>query len=216
MKKMIEARNLKKAYEKHVLFEHVNLEIYQNEMVAIMGKSGTGKTTLLNILGLIEAASTGDILYEGKKINFKKKKQITELLKTKIGFLFQNFALLNEKTIYDNLKLAMPRKMSHSDKKMRMKEALGKVGLRKPLEEKIFYLSGGEQQRVALARLFLKENSVIFADEPTGSLDEENRDVVLGLLQDLKNEGKTIVIVTHDKVVGEYCDRIIYLEPSNK
>jgi len=212
MEVMIEAKGLKKCYGAHVLFDDVDMQIYHNEMIAIMGKSGTGKTTLLNILGLIEEATAGDIWYNGNRINVKKEKEVAQLLRTKIGFLFQNFALLNDKSIYDNLKIALPKKLSSTDKKAKMKKALSKVGLRKNLSDKIFYLSGGEQQRVAMARLFLKENEVIFADEPTGSLDADNRDIVLGLLDDLRRAGKTIVIVTHDKVVGDHCDRIIYLD----
>jgi len=210
MEKIIEVTSLTKQYGRHVLFENLNIEINKGEMIAIMGKSGMGKTTLLNILGLIEPASSGQIFYDGKTIDFRKQKQISQLLQTKIGFLFQNFALLNEKTIYDNLKVALPKKAEA--KKAHMNAALAKVGLNKPLDDKIFYLSGGEQQRVAIARLFLKECDVIFADEPTGSLDEENRDSVLNLLADLKAEGKAIVIVTHDQAVGDFCDRVIYLE----
>jgi len=117
-----------------------------------------GRPTLLNILGLIEPASSGQIFYDGKVIDFRKQKEISQLLQKKIGFLFQNFALLNEKTIYDNLKVALPKKAK--DAREDMKHALAKVGLNKPLDDKIFYLSGGEQQRVAIARLFLKECGV--------------------------------------------------------
>jgi len=206
---IIEAYGLQKKYGSHVLFDRLDLQIIKGEMVAIMGTSGKGKTTLMNILGLIERPSAGEIRYDGVSVDSKNKREVTKLLKTKIGFLFQNFALLNEKTIYDNLKFALPRKTA--EQKLRMKEALMKVGLDKELDDKVFALSGGEQQRLAIARLFLKEHDVIFADEPTGSLDETNRDSVIELLQELQREGKTIVIVTHDKVVGASCDRIFEL-----
>lgn len=203
----ITAKNISKKYGDRTLFENLSLEIQRDEMVAIMGKSGSGKTTLINMLGLIEPTIHGNILYNDEIINYRDKRKIEKLLQKNIGYLFQNFALLNEKSVSENLKLALSKKAANKTQKML--DALEKVGLKNTLDEKVYHLSGGEQQRVAIARLFLKECDVVFADEPTGSLDEASRDTVLVLLKELQKAGKTIIIVTHDAVVGNYCDRII-------
>jgi len=203
----IKTKGLSKKYGDRMLFENVDFDIKANEMVAIMGKSGSGKTTLINMLGLIEPTHSGDIFYDDERVRFKDKRKVEKLFQTKIGYLFQNFALLNEKKVSENLAFAMPKKQAN--KKEAMLAALDKVGLSAYLDEKVYHLSGGEQQRVAIARLFLKECEVIFADEPTGSLDEENRAEILSLLKELQRAGKTIIIVTHDQVVADACDRII-------
>ncbi|MGL5020771.1 MAG: ABC transporter ATP-binding protein [Mycoplasmatales bacterium] len=207
MKTIIQTKNLTKKFDKKIIFEDLNIEIRENEMVAIMGKSGSGKTTFLNTISLIEPPTSGEIFYNDKKIS--KNKQITKLLREEIGFLFQNFALINEKTVYENLLYAIGKKTRTT--KSKMIEILKVVGLPDCIDKKIFFLSGGEQQRVALARLLLKKCNIIFADEPTGSLDELNRDEIIKILKNLQKNGKTIIIVTHDTYVGSACDRTINL-----
>ena len=203
---MIEIKNLNKKFNDKVIFNNLNLTIEDGEMLAISGASGSGKTTLLNILGKLDKEYDGNIIIDNK--NLKTITQ-TNYLRNTIGFLFQNYALADNLTVTRNLDFSL--KYS-DDKSLEAKEnALEMVGLdpKEYLNKKIYTLSGGEQQRVALARLFLKPCSIILADEPTGSLDVKNRDVVLEILRKMNEHGKTVIVVTHDPYVLTVCDRVI-------
>lgn len=196
---------IKKINDK-VIFNNLNLTIEDGEMLAISGASGSGKTTLLNILGKLDKEYDGNIIIDNK--NLKTITQ-TNYLRNTIGYLFQNYALADNLTVTRNLDFSL--KYS-DDKSLEAKEnALEMVGLdpKEYLNKKIYTLSGGEQQRVALARLFLKPCSIILADEPTGSLDVKNRDVVLEILRKMNEHGKTVIVVTHDSYVLTVCDRVI-------
>lgn len=205
----IEVKDLAKKYDAIELFTNFQFAIESGEMVGIFGKSGSGKTTLLNMLGLIETQYDGEIRYNEQLIT--KMTQRRNLLREKIGFIFQNYGLVDNETIYDNLNLV--RKIFYQKKKAKlplMINALQQVSLDQSfLDKKVFTCSGDEQQRVAIAKLFLKEASVIFADEPTASLDNDNKHNVLQHLKKLQQLGKTIVIVTHDQDISSYCDRIV-------
>lgn len=203
---MIEIKNLNKKFNDKVIFNNLNLTIEDGEMLAISGASGSGKTTLLNILGKLDKEYDGNIIIDNK--NLKTITQ-TNYLRNTIGYLFQNYALADNLTVTRNLDFSL--KYS-DDKSLEAKEnALEMVGLdpKEYLNKKIYTLSGGEQQRVALARLFLKPCSIILADEPTGSLDVKNRDVVLEILRKMNEHGKTVIVVTHDSYVLTVCDRVI-------
>lgn len=203
---MIEIKNLNKTFDDKVIFNNFNLIIEDGEMIAISGASGSGKTTLLNILGKLDKDYSGDIIVDNK--NLKSITQ-TSYLRNTIGYLFQNYALADNLTVTKNLDFSM--KYS-DDKSLEAKEhALEMVGLnpKEYLTKKIYALSGGEQQRVALARLFLKPCSIILADEPTGSLDVKNRDMVLEILRKMNKNGKTVILVTHDPYVLTVCDKVI-------
>lgn len=203
---MIEIKNLNKMFDDRVIFNNFNLIIEDGEMIAISGASGSGKTTLLNILGKLDKDYSGDIIVDNK--NLKSITQ-TSYLRNTIGYLFQNYALADNLTVTKNLDFSM--KYS-DDKSLEAKEhALEMVGLnpKEYLTKKIYALSGGEQQRVALARLFLKPCSIILADEPTGSLDVKNRDIVLEILRKMNKNGKTVILVTHDPYVLTVCDKVI-------
>ena len=203
---MIEIKNLNKMFDDKVIFNNFNLIIEDGEMIAISGASGSGKTTLLNILGKLDKDYSGDIIVDNK--NLKSITQ-TSYLRNTIGYLFQNYALADNLTVTKNLDFSM--KYS-DDKSLEAKEhALEMVGLnpKEYLTKKIYALSGGEQQRVALARLFLKPCSIILADEPTGSLDIKNRDIVLEILRKMNKNGKTVILVTHDPYVLTVCDKVI-------
>ena len=205
---MIEIKNLNKKFNDKVIFNNLNLTIEDGEMLAISGASGSGKTTLLNILGKLDKEYDGNIIIDNK--NLKTITQ-TNYLRNTIGYLFQNYALADNLTVTRNLDFSL--KYS-DDKSLEAKEnALEMVGLdpKEYLNKKIYTLSGGEQQRVALARLFLKPCSIILADEPTGSLDVKNRDVVLEILRKMNEHGKTVIVVTHDPYVLTVCDRVIKL-----
>lgn len=203
---MIEIKNLNKKFNDKVIFNNLNLTIEDGEMLAISGASGSGKTTLLNILGKLDKEYDGNIIIDNK--NLKTITQ-TNYLRNTIGYLFQNYALADNLTVTRNLDFSL--KYS-DDKSLEAKEnALEMVGLdpKEYLNKKIYTLSGGEQQRVALARLFLKPCSIILADEPTGSLDVKNRDIVLEILRKMNEHGKTVIVVTHDPYVLTVCNRVI-------
>ena len=167
---MIEGIELSKRFEGRVLFENFNFKIESGEFVCFSGVSGCGKTTLLNMIGMIEPFDSGKLLIDGEAIVTPKQRM--QYFQKKLGFLFQNFALVENKTVEQNLKLI--RKQDRTN--LTMEEALKRVGLSGVLKQKVYTLSGGEQQRVALARLFFKQSEIILADEPTGSLDEANAD----------------------------------------
>ncbi|MFV0381622.1 MAG: putative bacteriocin export ABC transporter [Breznakia sp.] len=209
---MIEAKKITKKFDGIRVLDNINITIQDCEMVAIVGVSGSGKTTLLNILGLIDDDFEGTLCINKKAFHHMKKHTRIQYIRNNINYLFQNYALVDDETIIDNLMYALYyTKYSKQEKKALIEDALLEVGLNGMSEKKIFKLSGGEQQRVALARLILKPANIILADEPTGNLDDENRNVVLRILHKLNEEGKTIVIVTHDREVANSCNRIITL-----
>ncbi|WP_320165147.1 putative bacteriocin export ABC transporter [uncultured Trichococcus sp.] len=206
---MIKIDHLKKRIGERVLFDDLNVSIQKGEMVAITGKSGSGKTTLLNILGLLDREFQGHVAlyHENEALNLKNTDNIRRLY---LGYLFQNFALIDDESVEDNLKLALKyTQLSSKEKTIAIEQSLMDVGLLNLGKRKVYELSGGEQQRVAVARLILKPSTIILADEPTGSLDRENRDSILNLLKKLQLQGKTVIIVTHDVDVADFCDRKI-------
>lgn len=206
----IELKNIVKTYGDKRIFDQFNLSVKKGEIVAITGPSGKGKSTLLNIVGLLEAPDSGDVYIQGLKNPWKREKTKIKLLRDTIGYLFQNYALIDQETVSKNLDVALEY-VRGVDKNALKRKVLEKVGLSDKLHHKVYQLSGGEQQRVALARLFLKKSDIILADEPTGSLDAANRDRVLSLIQSLNQEGKTVLIVTHDPEVTKICTRVVAL-----
>lgn len=207
---MIKIENLNKSFGEKEVIHNFSYEIPDGAMVAITGKSGCGKSTLLNILGLLDIEYSGKVLYDGKMISCENEKKRTEYIRNNINYLFQNYALIDTDTVYENLLLALEyEKISKSEKSKKINEALELVDLKDFNEKKIFTLSGGEQQRVALARVILKKGNIVLADEPTGNLDKENSDKVIDILKKLQKYGRTIIIVTHDGSIAKQCDDII-------
>ena len=202
---MIEIKNLTKKFDEKIVFSNFNLTIKNEDFIIFSGPSGCGKTTLLNMIGAIEKIDTGEIIVDG--IDIKNKRNHLNYFRTKIGFLFQNFALVDNKTVKENLNFI--RKDCKTS--LSIEEVLNIVGLEDKLNKKIYTLSGGEQQRVALARLMLKKCDIILADEPTGSLDKKNAEVVINILKDLNMQGKTIILVTHDEDIKKKGNRVINL-----
>ncbi|KOC46747.1 ABC transporter ATP-binding protein [Clostridium botulinum] len=212
MSEIIKLVNVKKKFGSHAIFENLNLNVEENDFVAIVGKSGKGKTTLLNMIGCIEPITSGEINVCGIKNPNINKKSGSQLLRNKISFLFQNYALVDDETVNFNLDIALRfTKGSKSEKDTLKKDALKMVGLSGYESRKVYELSGGEQQRIAIARAILKPSNLVLADEPTGSLDPENRDIVLKLLSKMNEMGKTIIVVTHDSTVADYCKRKIII-----
>lgn len=212
---MIELSCITKKYNKQKILDDFSIKINDGDFLCIYGESGSGKTTLLNILGLLEKPDEGDIIFDGEKRITEKK--ITDLQRNKIGYLFQNFGLLTNETVKDNLFIGLKKnKIKKSESKELMLDSLKQVNLTDILGKKIFELSGGEQQRIALARIILKQPKYIFADEPTGNLDEKNTDIVFNILKDLnKSRGTTVVFVTHNKKLIELSDSVLKLKASD-
>ena len=201
----ITIKKLTKSFDGRNLFENFSLEIDFGEFVVITGESGCGKTTLLNMIGGLEPVSGGSITADGMEITARKNLQ--RYYRDTVGFVFQNFALVEQKTVKENLE------MIHKKGKTALttEEALESVGLAHTLHQKVYALSGGEQQRIALARLRLKNCRLILADEPTGSLDRKNGRIVMDILHSYHKDGKTVIMVTHDESLIRPTDRVIRL-----
>lgn len=201
---MIKINNLCKKFDDKTIFLDLNLEIKTGEFVALSGGSGSGKTTLINMIGGLEAFDSGSIYIDDIEVKTGKKK--ISFFREKVGFLFQNYGLIENKTVQQNLDIVKKRGRSGVE----MKEALTSVGLEGYEKTPVYKLSGGEQQRVALARLIMKKCDVILADEPTGSLDRKNAEVVVDILKKFSKEKNiTIVLATHDEVIKSIADRVI-------
>ncbi|NNU75210.1 putative bacteriocin export ABC transporter [Clostridium estertheticum] len=206
---MIELKNVTKCYGKEMILNKFNLSVKNGEIIAIKGVSGKGKSTLLNIIGLIEGFDDGELIIHGVSGLTPTNKKTPQMIREKIGYLFQNFALIDNATVEYNLNIAMKYiKISSAQKHEKVIKALYDVGLQGYEKKKVYELSGGEQQRVSIARIMVKPCDIILADEPTGSLDEKNKNKILGLLKSLNEQGKTIVIVTHDESVTHICTRV--------
>ena len=190
---MIEAINISKRFHNHDILKSLNVNIDENSLTIITGESGKGKTTLLNILSLIEKPDSGTI--EVDKIINPTPRDIMKLRRYTISYLFQNYGLMDEYTVEKNLHTSLTYR---KNTKLSISEALAKVGLDGYDKRLVYELSGGEQQRVALARILLKDARYIFADEPTGNLDKGNRDKVIKILRNLADEGNGVILATHD------------------
>ena len=199
----IKIRDLCKSYGKLEIFNHFNLEIESGKITCLYGESGCGKTTILNIIGLIENYQSGEVEYDGKR--YKKEKDIRMMHRDRIGFIFQDFGLIENLTVRENLEIVQKIKKM-KDKLTNMTEILESLNLGGVLNRKVYELSGGEQQRVAIAKLLLKNPNLILADEPTASLDEHNQKVILDLMRKLCDQGKTVVIVSHDLATRDFAD----------
>lgn len=206
-----ELQGVRKQYNGHAVLTDFDLRIEVGEMVAITGVSGSGKSTVLNMIGLLETPDGGEIRISGDKAPKPRTRSANRYRRYRLGYLFQNFALIDNASVKENLEVALTYSRQRAPKKQRIAEALAHVGLPGTENRKIFSMSGGEQQRVAVARLLLKPCDIVLADEPTGSLDSANRDIVLGLLCEMNVAGKTVIIATHDEAVASACPRAIRL-----
>ena len=207
---ILELKDISKIYGDLKALDKVNLNVEKGEWVSIMGPSGSGKTTMMNIIGCMDKPSIGEVLLEGIDISKLNQKELTEIRRDKIGLIFQQFHLVNYLTALENVMMAQ---YYHSmvDKEEAL-QALESVGLKDRHNHLPNQLSGGEQQRVCIARALINHPSLILADEPTGNLDEKNEMLVLDILERLHNNGSTIVVVTHDQEVGVEAERIVFLE----
>ncbi|MFC7685321.1 ABC transporter ATP-binding protein [Ureibacillus sp. GCM10028918] len=214
---MIEFRNVKKHYRSGnqdiEILRGVNLHVEKGEYIAIMGKSGSGKSTILNLLGALDSFNTGEYELAGKLVHKMKAGRRTALRNHEIGFVFQQFHLIPNLSVYQNVRLPLTYSSKRlSKKKSRVDKLLDEVGLLHKKRAKPAQLSGGEKQRVAIARALVNEPSIILADEPTGSLDEATTETILSLFDRLHDSGVTIVMITHDIEVANRAERIIHLQ----
>lgn len=207
---MIELKNITKHYDTKTIFDHFNLTIEKNELVAIVGNSGSGKSTLLNITGLLEEVDDGEIIINHHSISNKKDALL--LMRYDIGYMFQNNALVDDYTVKENLDIVLKySKFNKKEKVNAVKQALSTVGLEGYENRKIYSLSGGEAQRIAFCKLLLKKPKIVLCDEPTGSLDETNKKMMMNLLLEYHHNGATVVIVTHDLDIAKLCERVIHI-----
>ena len=201
-----------KRYGPHRVLDAFTLHVTRGEMLAITGPSGAGKSTVLNILGLLEPPDHGQVELFGRRPILAGSRLARTMLRTQLAYLFQNYALVDEATVDANLDIAlMGQRLTRAEQRHRKLAALDQVGLSVSFTQKVYTLSGGEQQRVALARILLKPCELVLADEPTGSLDDGNRDRIIRLLQAINDTGKTVVIVTHTPEMVAICHRSIVL-----
>ena len=215
---LIEVKNLKREYTNDEVvtkvLEGVSFTIEKGEFVSIMGPSGSGKSTLMHILGFLDKLSSGVYNFEGEDVSTLEDDELAEMRSKKIGFIFQAFNLLNRASALENVMLPLlyNKEISKKERDARARKLLEDVGLGHRLNYSPNQLSGGEKQRVAIARALVNNPEVIFADEPTGNLDSKSGLAVMKILQDLNEEGHTIILVTHEKYTAEHAKRIIKLK----
>lgn len=214
---MIKTENLTKVYRTEEVetraLNNVGLHIKKGEFVSIMGPSGCGKSTLLNILGLLDNITSGSYLFDGQEMAKLKESGRSKIRKQNIGFIFQNFNLIDELTVYENIELPLIYNgIGSSERKEKVKEILDRMNISHRSKHFPQQLSGGQQQRVAVARALVTEPKLILADEPTGNLDSKNGNEVMELLTDLHAKGSTIVMVTHSAHDASFSQRTIELK----
>ncbi len=206
---MIQARSLARAYNGVRALDSLDLQVAKGEWVSIMGPSGSGKSTLLNLLGCLDKPTSGELTVDGTDVTHLSEAQLTRFRRETVGLVFQQFYLVPYLTALENVMLAQYfHSMADADE---ARKALEHVGLGHRLQHLPSQLSGGEQQRVCIARALINEPRIVLADEPTGNLDKDNEEIGLNLLEHLHQEGHTILVATHDPEVGNLGDRIIRL-----
>lgn len=222
---MIQLNQIKKDFGKgearQTILKGISLDIKEGEMVSIMGPSGSGKSSLLNILGLLDGMYEGEYLLDGINVADLTEKEQAGLRGEKIGFVFQSFHLLKDLTALDNVRMAlilanerksMKQRMGKKEMIQKSQYMLERLGMKDHMDQRASELSGGQQQRVAIARALVNEPSVLLADEPTGALDQKNGETLLELLSEIHGDGNSIVMVTHDSKVVSVAERQIYIE----
>lgn len=202
--------DVSKIYGELKALDKINLNVEKGEWISIMGPSGSGKTTMMNIIGAMDKPSFGEVILDGEDIAKKSPKELTVIRRDKIGLIFQQFHLVNYLSALENVMMSQYyHSMPDAQEAM---EALAAVGLAERAKHLPNQLSGGEQQRVCIARALINHPAILLADEPTGNLDEKNEYIVLDIFEKLHNAGSTIIVVTHDPEVGEESERMITLE----
>ncbi|MGO1468668.1 MAG: ABC transporter ATP-binding protein [Tissierella sp.] len=214
MNEILNMKNISKIYqmgsEEVVALDDIDLSIKKGEFVSILGPSGSGKSTLMNIIGCLDAPTRGEYILSNKKVAGLNEKELARIRNKEIGFIFQSFQLLPKLTAAQNVELPLIYAgVNSNERHERAKKILSKVGLGDKINNLPTQLSGGQQQRVAIARAISTEPSILLADEPTGALDQETGIKILEFFKELNEEGRTIIMITHDKSIAKYGNRII-------
>ena len=197
-----------------VTVNNANMELKRGYSYAVTGKSGSGKTSLISIIGLLNRSYKGEYCYNGTSVSSLTDRQLSMLRANNIGFVFQNYSLIKHLRVWENIELPLLYAKKILDKRQRkemIQSLLKSVGLEEKENDYPSKLSGGEQQRVALARLMLKKCSIVLADEPTGSLDKKNSEIVMNILHELSEQGKTVIVVTHSEEIVAQEKHVLYL-----
>ena len=205
---LLEAKSISKKYEDEYVLQNTDLKIDQRQFVAILGHSGSGKSTMLNILSSLLKPSSGQVLYKGKEIGQLSKSAVAKFRREDIGLVFQHYMLIPNLTVEENIQLGSKYAAEAAD----LEELASLLGIEKLLNKYPHQLSGGEQQRVCIARALINHPALLLADEPTGNLDEKNEYLVMDIFEKLHNAGSSIIVVTHDPEVGDEAERMIVLE----
>ena len=213
----IEAKNLSKIYgdgeNRVVALDHANLEIVSSDFISIMGPSGSGKSTLLHLLSGLDKPSSGSLTYDGKDIYSYSDKELSAFRRKRIGFIFQQFALMKHYTIFENVEIPLiALNIPKKKRKEIVMQSLDMVGIADYWKKLPANLSGGQQQRCAIARALVANKNIILADEPTGALDKMTGQEIMKILKKVNQQGKTVIVVTHDENVAQMGDRIIRIE----
>lgn len=216
---LLTVSNLKKVYttrlggNKVEALKEVNFSVEEGEYVAIMGESGSGKTTLLNILASIDKPTSGEIILRGKKTDTVKDSELAKFRRDHLGFVFQDFNLLDNFSLEDNIYLPLVLAgKKHNEMKDRLNKIAGRLGLEKLLEKFPYEVSGGQKQRAAVARAIITNPDIVLADEPTGALDSKSTGDLLKIFSDIHDDGQTILMVTHSTRAASHADRVLFIK----
>lgn len=212
---MITLKNITKDYGKEDACTHairgINLDIEKGEFLGIVGSSGSGKSTLLHILGGMDLATSGEYLFQGENVASFSERKLHEFRKQNISFVFQNFALMNRYTVYENVEMPL-RARYIKNRKAQVMEQLEKMGIAHLKDKMPLQLSGGQQQRCAIARALVSDTPVLLADEPTGALDQRTGNDIMNYFEEINDTGKTVILITHDLAIANRCKRIVRIE----
>ena len=214
---IIDVINIRKSYNRGgmeiPILNGIDLTVKTGEFLAIMGPSGSGKSTLMNMIGCLDRPTSGQIFVKGQDINQISDNELAHLRGREIGFVFQTFNLIPRLTAYQNVELpTFATKKNGTDVNAKVRDLLERVGLKDRMDYKITELSGGQCQRVAIARALINDPMLILADEPTGNLDSKTTGEIMKILSDLHEQGRTIIMITHDPEIAEFADRIVLVK----
>lgn len=218
MNKLIELNNISKSFKSCNVLNNISLNVYEKDMIAIVGKSGSGKSTLLNIMGLFLKPDSGKYFIQEKDADGLQEKETAKLRNSFFGFVVQDFALIDGLSVYQNIMIPINYLKSKKEKEIsqsRINGILKSLDIYDKRFEPVYNLSGGQKQRAAIARALVNDPKVILADEPTGALDSKNALSIMNIFKELNNAGKTIILVTHDNDVANTCNKIISISDGN-
>lgn len=217
---VLSMKNIIKKYqlgeEEQTILKGIDLTVKKGEFLSILGPSGSGKSTMMNIIGCLDVASSGEYILSGKDVSGLTEEELSQIRAQEIGFIFQSFFLLKRLTVLENVELSMIYSgVAEKERKKIAKEMLKKVGLESKENHLPNQLSGGQQQRVAIARALATNPSILLCDEPTGALDQNTGKQIMSLFEELHNEGRTIIMITHDEKIAMHADRVIRILDGN-